>query len=102
MQHARVAFYKVKAGAVDEITQKAEAGLLPIFQKQPGFVAYSVIKTGADSLVSLSIWQTRQEAEAAVQTAATWVKENIAPLMESVQNHVGDVGFFSAKGTIGG
>ena len=101
MQHARVAFYQFKAGTVDEVIQRAKAGLLPIFEKQAGFVAYSVINTGGDTAVSLSFWQTKQEAEAAVKIAGDWVKENIAPLVVSVQNHVGDVSFLVAKGTIG-
>jgi heme-degrading monooxygenase HmoA len=102
MQHTRVAVYKFKPGSADEVIAKAEAGLLPIYRAQPGFVAYGVVKTGDDSGISISVWQTGDQAQAAVQTAGTWVAANIAALVESVQNHVGDLSFFSSSGTIGG
>ncbi len=101
MQHARVAIYRFKPGTVDEVIRKAEAGLLPFFRNQPGFVAYGAVKTGEDSGISLSFWQTEEQAEAAVQVAASWVKDNVAEMTESVQNYVGDLAFFSSTGTIG-
>src|SRR4051812_45213808 len=59
MRHARVAVYKVKPGTVDEVLRKAEAGMLPVFQEQPGFVSYGAIKTGEDACISLTIWESR-------------------------------------------
>jgi quinol monooxygenase YgiN len=101
MQHVRVAVYKFKQGTVDEVVRRAEAGLLPTFRNQPGFVAYGVVKTGNDEGVSLSVWETQQQAEKAVQVAATWVKDNIADMVESVQNHVGNLAFFSSRVPVG-
>lgn len=101
MQHVRVAVYKTKRGTVDEVARKAEAGLLPIFRKQPGFVAYGLVKSGEDEGVSLSVWETHEQADKAVQTAATWVKDNIADMIESVQNHVGNLAFFSSRVPVG-
>ena len=101
MQHVRVAVYKIKSGMVDEVARRAEAGMLPTFRSQPGFVAYGIVKAGADEAVSLSVWETQQQAEKAVQAAATWVKDNIADMTESVQNHVGDLAFFSSRIPVG-
>src|SRR5215472_2965991 len=98
MQHVRVAVYKFKPGTVDEVARRAETGMLPTFRSQSGFVAYGIVKTGADEAVSLSVWETQQQAEKAVQVASTWVKDNIADMMTGpVQNHVGDLAFFSSK-----
>jgi heme-degrading monooxygenase HmoA len=101
MQHVRVAVYRFKAGAADEAIAKARAGLLPSYQGQPGFVAYGVVKTGEDAGVSISVWQTQAEAEAAVQTAGSWVQANIAALVETVQNQVGELSYFVAAAAIG-
>jgi alpha-L-fucosidase len=60
-----------------------------------------MVKTGEDSAISISFWHSRQQAEAATQAAAAWVKDNLAGLSESVQNYIGDLSFFSATGTIG-
>lgn len=101
MQHMRIAVYKFKPGSMDEVVRRAETGMLPTFRKQPGFVAYGILKTGADTAVSISAWQTREQADAAVGVAASWVKENIAEMTESVQNHVGDLAFFSSVVPVG-
>jgi hypothetical protein len=101
MQHVRVAVYKFKTGMADEVARRAEAGMLPTFLSQPGFVAYGLVKTGTDGAISLSVWETQAQAEKAVQVAATWVKDNIAEMTESVQNHVGDLAFFSSKIPVG-
>ena len=101
MQYVRVAVYKARPGTVDEMARRAEAGMLPIFRNQPGFVAYGIVKTGADEGISLSVWETREQAEKAVQAAAEWVKDNLADIAESVQNHVGDLKFFSSKVPVG-
>ena len=101
MQHVRVAIVKFKPGTVDEALRRAETGLLPTFRSQPGFVAYGVVKSGENEGVSLNVWETREQAEKAVQVAATWIKDNLADMTESVQNHVGNLAFFSSKVPVG-
>lgn len=91
MQHMRIAVYQFKPGTVDEVIQAAERGMLPLFRSQPGFIQYTVVKTGDDAAVSTSSWETREQAEKAVATAAGWVRENIAEKLVSVENHTGEV-----------
>ena len=93
MQHARVAVYQVKTGGAPEAFHRAERDLLPIFEAQPGFISYSVVVTSDTELISISAWETKEEAEAAVSSAADWVRENISDLIESVSNHVGEIAF---------
>ena len=101
MQYARIAVYQVKPGTADEIARRAQDGMLPIFRSQPGFVAYGGVTTDMDTVISLSFWQTQQQAEAAVQVAASWIKDNLAEMVVAVQNHVGDLAFFSSMGDLG-
>ncbi len=101
MQHVRTALYTFKPGTTDEVIRRAQEGMLPTFRRQPGFVAYGVVKTGENSAISLSFWQSREQADAAVQVAASWVKDNIAEMVESVQNYVGDLAFLSSEGSLG-
>lgn len=95
MAHVRVAVYKIKPGAADEILRGAQSGMLPIFRQQPGFIAYEGVVTGNEEVVSISTWESAEQAQAAVQVAAGWVKENLAGLVVSVENHVGELGFTS-------
>jgi steroid delta-isomerase-like uncharacterized protein len=93
--HCRVAVYRFRAGAADEVIRRAETGMLPIFRGRPGFISYEVVKTGEDSGISISTWETERQAQDAVQVAAAWVQDNIADLVVSVQNHVGTIGVAS-------
>jgi len=102
MQHARIAVYTVSPGKSDEVIEKAQQGMLPIFQGQPGFVGYGLVKTDQEHvIVSLSFWETEEEAESAVALAADWVRDNIAQLITLQANHVGDLSFFSAEEPVG-
>jgi heme-degrading monooxygenase HmoA len=95
MAHVRVAVYQIKPGSANEIVQKAQSGMLPIFRQQPGFVAYEGVVTGDTEVVSISTWESVEQAQAAVQIAASWVRENLADAIVSVTNHVGELGFSS-------
>ena len=104
MQYARIAVYKAKPGSTltaDETIRRSQTGMLPIFRNQPGFVSYGIVKTGPDSVISISFWQSRRQAEAAVQLAASWAKDNVAEMSESVQNYVGELSFFTSAVPIG-
>ena len=87
--HGRMATYKY-TGDADELAQRAEEGMLPILESQPGFRAYSLAATG-DEVVSLSVWDTAEQAEAANAAAASWVAENIADRIELIDAKIGEV-----------
>jgi hypothetical protein len=74
-------------GDVEEIISKARTGILPIFQKQPGFVAYGVmVRSG--QLISMSAWDSEDDARAADELAKAWVADNVE--MTVVSSFLGD------------
>ena len=85
--------YKFKPGTIDEVARKADAGLGPMYRGHVGFHSYEVIKTGPDSAISISTWDTEAHAEQAVKVGAAWVKEHIAKDVVSADTHVGAVVF---------
>ncbi len=91
MQHFRIGVYKVRPGSQDEIVQRARDEMLPTFQAQPGFVQYSLVQAGDDRIVSITTWQTAEQAEQAASTAAAWVRDNIAQYVTSVENYTGEL-----------
>ena len=97
MHYIRIALYTFEPDTVDEVIKQAETGMSPLFRSQPGFVAYSIIKTGETSAISLSVWESREQAEEAIQVAASWVRHNqkIAEVVGQVYNYVGEVVFTS-------
>ena len=61
--HGRMARYAIQ-GDAHELARTAEEGMLPIFQSQPGFKAYSLLESG-DEIISFSAWESADDAEAA-------------------------------------
>ena len=92
-----MARYTYTGGDVQELAQKAEGGLLPIFQSQPGFKAYSVISSG-DEIVSFSAWETAEQAGAANTAASEWVAENLGDDFELTETKIGEILFSTTLG----
>jgi hypothetical protein len=83
-------------GDARSIAQRAEEGVLPMFQGMPGFQAYSVVEAG-DEIISFSAWDTREEAEAASAAVADWVKETKLPV-EPIDARYGEILFSTTLG----
>lgn len=76
--YGRMATYKF-SGDAHELAKRAEQGMLPIFQAQPGFQAYSLAVADSE-ILSLSVWDTRADAEAGSAAAAAWVADNMSEI----------------------
>jgi heme-degrading monooxygenase HmoA len=87
--HARIAKYTY-TGDAQELARRAEEGMLPIFQAQPGFKAYSLVNTG-EKIISFSAWDTAESAEAANAAAASWIQENMAGSIELKDATIGEI-----------
>jgi hypothetical protein len=94
MQYLRLANYKVTKGTFSEIADVAKGGMLKTFKEQPGFVRYGLADTGEGTCVSITLWETHAQAEAAAPVAATWVREHLGDRIELRSNQVGDLAFF--------
>ena len=90
--HARVAFYRLRSGTFEQVVRTVEApgGMLAIFRGRPGFQSYELIETGA-GLVSVSHWDSAEQADAATRVAASWVADHIDDLVKLQQSDTGEV-----------
>jgi len=87
--HGRMARYTY-SGDAQELARRAEEGLLPIFQSQPGFKAYSIIESDGE-IMSFSAWDSAEQAEAANAAAAEWVAENMTGEIDLKETRIGEV-----------
>jgi hypothetical protein len=94
MQYLRLANYTITKGSFSEIVDVAKGGMLRTFKEQPGFVRYGLADTGEGTCVSISLWVTHAQADAAAPVAATWIRENLADRIELRSNQVGDLAFY--------
>ncbi len=76
----------------DEATRKANDGLRTILQQSPGFVSYELLKhDGAEGTVaSISVFESRADAQASSEMARTWVRENL-PFMTKPHETAGEL-----------
>ena len=94
MQHVRIATYEIKKGSFQELADVAQDGMLREFRDQPGFIRYGLADIGHNTCISLSLWETRKDADAATAVSAAWVRDHLADKVELRTNQVGDLAFF--------
>jgi heme-degrading monooxygenase HmoA len=94
MKHVRIATYEIKKGSFQELADVARDEMLRKFRDQPGFIRYGLADSGDQTCVSLSLWETRKDAEAASAVSETWDREHIADRVQLKTNQVGDLAFY--------
>lgn len=94
MKHVRVATYEIKQGSFQEIADIAREGMLGTFQEQPGFIRYGLADLGDKTCLSLSLWETRNNAEAAAPVATGWVRDNLKDRVELRSSVIGEMAFY--------
>jgi hypothetical protein len=95
VKHIRLAIYDLTKGSFDEVAGITKNGMLPRISKEPGFIEYGVADLGDHKVASVTIWETREQADRSVIVAATWVKENISDRVKLLSSYVGDLAFLS-------
>ena len=94
MQYVRIAKYTISKGTFQEIADKAKMGLLPKFQEQTGFIRYGLADMGEQHCLSISVWNTREDAVASETVASTWTRENLGDTLVLKSSRVGTLAFF--------
>ncbi len=95
MQYTHVAAITTKPGQLRDFLRKVEEELLPTYRALPGFVAYSVSKTGESTGIAFGVWETRAQAEESIKTSDRWMKDGAGTLIDSVHNNAGDLKFLA-------
>jgi len=101
MQHLRVGLYLLTGGTADQVIERVQSkgGMAEVFRHQPGFVTYGVGVTDDGFLISISIWDSAAQADAATQTAAEWVAEHIEDRVELQDDFIADLAFLVQAGS---
>ena len=96
MSHVRIGIYVLTSGTAGEVGDQAREGMLTLFRAQPGFQAYGLAETQEGKVVSMSLWDSPEQAERANELAASWVDENIADRVRLESAQVGDFMFYES------
>jgi heme-degrading monooxygenase HmoA len=90
-RHARIGFYTARPGDLDHVLERARDEVIPMLELEPGFRRYTIVRTGPDALVSLTGWETHEEAQLAARRLSAWVAEVMGPTLVSVENQIAEV-----------
>ena len=89
---------RYKSSSSEEVLRRVKKGFVAIISKAPGFVAYYSLNAGKGALLSVSIFETKAQAEESNRLAAEWVKKNVVPLMAGPPEITeGEVGVHKTK-----
>ncbi len=69
--------YNVRRGSADELARRVQEGFVPLMRGMPGFRGYYLLDGGPDVLITISMFDSADEAFASNQTAANWVRNNV-------------------------
>ena len=75
--------YNTHVGSSEKIEKRVREGFVPLVSRLPGFVSYDLVCSSDGSLVSISVFETRQAAEDSNRLASDWVHENLASLIRT-------------------
>jgi heme-degrading monooxygenase HmoA len=90
-RHARIGFYTARPGDLDHVLERARDEVIPMLELEAGFRRYTVVRTDPDRLVSITGWDTHDEAQMAARRLSAWVAEVIGETLVSVENHIAEV-----------
>lgn len=75
--------YNTHQGSAEKIEQRVREGFVPLVSRLPGFVSYDVVRSSDGSLVSMSIFESRESADDSSRLANDWVHENLSSLIRT-------------------
>jgi len=85
---------------MDTIVARAREGFVPIVSSLPGFTSYTILDAGNGTALTLSGFTSRESADESTRRAASWVRENLGPLLPNPPEVIsGEIRYFlgSAK-----
>lgn len=91
--------YQLDPNVIGDVMRIAREGYLPRVHNDPGFVAYYVFQTDAQSVATVAVFESREQMEQSSRSAAAWVQEHLAPFFPNPPEVIsGQVGAYAHKG----
>jgi heme-degrading monooxygenase HmoA len=92
INHVHMGIYKITQGSYSDIVEYAQQRLAPFKRDVPGFVSYALTDVGEGRFVSISIWERREQADAAKSMVAEWVRStDLADLVALEEDLIGEM-----------
>lgn len=69
--------YRVRQRSVEELAQRVKEGFVPLVRQMRGFNGYYLLDGGLDVLITISVFDSADQALASNEKAADWVRNNV-------------------------
>lgn len=73
----------------DEAAAKVRDEFLPVISKIPGFQEYYAVKSGDNTMASISIFKDKPSTDESVKVAANWVQSNMSQFLPNAPKMIG-------------
>ena len=84
--------YKVRRGSAAELARRVQDGFVPLVRQLKGFRGYYLLDGGPDVLITISMFESANEALVSNEKAADWVRNNVMEFTRGMPEvMVGDV-----------
>jgi heme-degrading monooxygenase HmoA len=69
--------YRVTADSAEELARRVQEGFVPLVRQLRGFRSYYLLDGGPDVLITISMFDSADDALVSNETAAEWVRDNV-------------------------
>jgi hypothetical protein len=74
---ASIRKYNVRRGSVEGLARSVREGFVPMMRQMRGFRGYYLLDGGPDVLITISMFDSPDEAFSSNDRAAEWVRNNV-------------------------
>lgn len=75
--YAVIRRYNIHPGSSEHVLQKVNAEFVGKISQLPGFVSYHVIDAKDNTIVSVSVFDSKESADESTRLATEWVRANL-------------------------
>ncbi len=76
--------FRLTRGSVGEVKRRVKVGFVPLLREQPGFRNYYLLDGGQDTLISIRVFDSADEALASNDVAAEWMRDNVLEFVKGM------------------
>src|SRR5580704_15893768 len=69
--------YNVRRGSAEELARRVGGSFVPLMRQMQGFRGYYLLDGGPDVLITISMFDSADEAFASNEISAEWVRNNV-------------------------
>jgi len=76
--------FRLTRGSFDEVTRRVNESFVPLLRELPGFKNYYLLDGGQDTLISIRVFDSADEALASNEIAAEWMRDNVMEFVKGM------------------